>query len=221
MNRWKLTCAVFGVLAAAVVLCHSGWLSQARAAGDGLAQQPPAGGPAKPHTVNPKRPPAGQPAAPRQPQAPGKVTMGGGEFAENAFPPTVSDVDYHNDAWMRDDCLRCHETGVGDAPMTRHEGMPKVLLSAKCRSCHVLVPGQKPAPKKEYTGEFTEFSFPPMIPASESHKRGWMQDDCLLCHEDGVRGAPIVKHKGMPSILLTAKCRSCHVQVRSATIPGR
>jgi len=139
------------------------------------------------------------------------------EFADFAFPPTISDVDYHKDAWIKDDCLRCHETGVGEATVVKHEGMKPILLAAKCRSCHVLIPGQapiEPAPSEE-DSFFADFAFPPMIPASDSHKDAWTNDNCLLCHEDGVRGAPIVRHKEMPALLLEAKCRSCHVQVRS------
>jgi len=40
-------------------------------------------------------------------------------------------------------------------------------------------------------------------------------NSCLLCHETGIKGAPIIQHEGLPGILLTAKCRSCHVQVRA------
>ena len=141
------------------------------------------------------------------------------EFAPNAFPPTVSDVEHHRDASMRNDCLRCHETGVQGATVVKHEGMPDVLLTAKCRSCHILIPGQAPAPPKQPDQEsaFADFAFPPMMPASVSHQDAWTKDNCLLCHETGsVRGAPAVKHRDLPRLLLKAKCRSCHVQVRSA-----
>jgi hypothetical protein len=144
-------------------------------------------------------------------------------FAKNAFPPTVSDTDYHKDAWYKDDCLRCHETGVEKATRIQHKDLPAILLTAKCRSCHVLIPGSspvKPKPTKEES-LFAANAFPPMIPASNSHREAWSNDNCLLCHEDGVKGAPIVKHKNLPKVLLTAKCRSCHVQVRSASVPGR
>lgn len=145
-----------------------------------------------------------------------------GEFAENAFPPTVSDMKYHHKAWYENDCLRCHETGVGDATEVEHKDMPDILLTAKCRTCHVLIPGQKPIEPKKPDEDFEAFAFPPMIPASASHQDVWRKDNCLLCHEDGgVRDAPIVKHKDMPKLLLKSKCRSCHVQVRSSQIPGR
>jgi|GEM_PF-1376028 len=144
-------------------------------------------------------------------------------FAANAFPPAISDMDYHKSGWFRNDCLRCHETGVGDAPEVVHEGMPAILLTAKCRSCHVLIPGKPPMIRKRTAEEelFAINAFPPMIPASASHREAWLDDNCLLCHESGVKGAPKVKHVGMPTILLKSKCRSCHVQVRSSTVAGR
>lgn len=145
------------------------------------------------------------------------------EFADFAFPPTVSDVEYHHNAWYKNDCLRCHETGVEKATVVRHKDMPEILLSAKCRSCHVLIPGQKPVEPKvsEEDALFESYAFPPMIPVSDSHREAWTDDNCLLCHDDGVRGAPIVRHKDMPALLLKSKCRSCHVQVSSSSIPGR
>jgi len=137
------------------------------------------------------------------------------EFLPNAFPPVIPDTDWHQEAWLRDDCTRCHETGVGDAPRIVHEGMPQILMKAKCRSCHVFIEGT-PAPEPEVVeSRFNANAFPPMIPASGSHKTAWIKDDCLLCHEEGNSGAPVVKHEGMPDILFQAKCRSCHVQVRS------
>ncbi|MAE28532.1 MAG: hypothetical protein QF724_09310 [Planctomycetota bacterium] len=66
------------------------------------------------------------------------------DFAAFAFPPTLPDDDSHRDSWTRTDCLNCHETGIQDAPVVTHEGMPSVLLTAKCRSCHVLIPGSVP-----------------------------------------------------------------------------
>ncbi len=173
--------------------------------------------------------PAKQPRPARQkPKSSEKPSPKGDErFADDAFPPTVSDVGYHKKAWFRNDCLRCHETGVGKAPMVVHESMlssaqQAILKTAKCRSCHVKVPGSKPSTKKRKRDErFDEFAFPPMIPASASHRGAWGRQDCLLCHEDGIKGAPIAEHKSMLTsaqrkILSTAKCRSCHVQVRTA-----
>lgn len=138
-------------------------------------------------------------------------------FDDHAFPPTIPDTEWHQKAWWESNCLRCHETGVGDAPMVVHEKMPQILLSAKCRSCHVLIPGSAPRKKPEETrrSPFDDNAFPPMIPNSESHNRAWTKDDCLLCHDSGICDAPVVRHEGLPKILMTAKCRSCHVQVRA------
>ncbi len=144
-------------------------------------------------------------------QAPKKTK---GAFESYAFPPTLSDLSYHRKGWSKNDCLRCHETGVGKAPEVHHKGMPKRLLTAKCRSCHVRIPGSKAKVIKKESKGFLDNAFPPMIPNSPSHKRVWGNNNCLLCHDSGIRGAPIVKHKGMPRILLKSKCRSCHVQVR-------
>ena len=62
---------------------------------------------------------------------------------------------------------------------------------------------------------FEANAFPPMIPASESHRRAWTLHNCLMCHETGVFDAPIVQHEGLPKVYLRVKCRTCHVQVRS------
>ncbi len=151
-----------------------------------------------------------------QPDKPGGKSTG--EFEDDAFPPTMPDIAEHGSAWLKDDCLRCHETGVGKAPEIVHKDLPEILLAAKCRTCHVFIPGSKPrerAKKSDEPGEFEENAFPPMIPASGSHKQAWTRDDCLMCHEDGTKGAPKLVHDGLPRRLQTAKCRTCHVQVRS------
>lgn len=151
-------------------------------------------------------------------QDPDKVT-----FLETAFPPTVPDTDWHRGAWWTDDCMRCHETGVADAPKLVHQGMPDVLLTAKCRSCHVLIPGSKPRKREAAKSRFEPNAFPPMIPASARHRDAWLVNNCLLCHDESrIGGAPMVKHEGMPKVLLQAKCRSCHVQVRTIDVmkPG-
>ncbi len=137
-------------------------------------------------------------------------------FAKAAFPPTIPDRDWHRDAWTKNNCLDCHETGVGDAPMIRHKGLPNITWQSKCRSCHVLIPGNTDyTPPEQEPSPFASWAFPPMMPNNDSHAQAWGNNNCLLCHESGIRGAPIVKHKGMPRIMLKAKCRSCHVQVRS------
>lgn len=138
-------------------------------------------------------------------------------FADFAFPPVIPDTQWHADAWLKNDCLRCHETGVGDAPEVIHRGMPDILLTAKCRTCHVQIPGHVgPVRVVGENSRFTPNAFPPMIPASGYHTRAWYKDDCLLCHENGLAGAPVVRHDGMPPVLLQSKCRTCHVQVRAA-----
>ena len=140
-------------------------------------------------------------------------------FASNAFPPTLPDTEWHRKGWMKNDCLRCHETGVEGAPRVVHRGMPETFLRAECRSCHVLIPGSKPrekAPPGPTEGDlFAANAFPPMIPNSNSHLQTWRRDDCLLCHDSGIKGAPVVEHAGLPRTLLKVKCRSCHVQVRA------
>ncbi|MFG0251884.1 MAG: multiheme c-type cytochrome [Phycisphaerales bacterium JB038] len=142
-------------------------------------------------------------------------------FADNAFPPTLSDTDWHRDGWEVNDCLRCHETGVEDSPPIRHRGMPEILVAAKCRSCHVLIPGEHPDDEilsiEEEEDHFADFAFPPMIPNSPDHLNAWTIDDCMRCHEDGTQDAPIVEHKSehLPKLLLKVKCRTCHVQVRA------
>ena len=74
------------------------------------------------------------------PPEPGEVT-----FARRAFPPTLPADDSHSGAWLRDDCLLCHETGVSSAPLVRHQGMSDLLLAGRCRTCHVPV-----APEESY-----------------------------------------------------------------------
>lgn len=58
-------------------------------------------------------------------------------FADNAFPPLLPANDVHANAWMRDDCMACHERGVAEAPRVVHVGMSDHLLQARCRSCHL------------------------------------------------------------------------------------
>lgn len=58
---------------------------------------------------------------------------------------------------------------------------------------------------------FASNAFPPMLSNSDHHQNAWLRNDCLLCHADGLVGAPLVKHRGMSKVLLEANCRSCHV----------
>ena len=66
------------------------------------------------------------------------------DFAPGAFPPTVSDMDYHRRSWTRVDCLACHETGIQEAPVMRHVSVPALAKDAKCRTCHVFIAGSQP-----------------------------------------------------------------------------
>lgn len=136
-------------------------------------------------------------------------------FLENAFPPTVPDAEWHRDAWMQNDCLRCHETGVGNAPMLVHASLPDLAREVKCRTCHVFVPGSEPRVRDPGDRRFEADAFPPMIPGSSYHQDSWLRADCLLCHENGIKNAPVIRHAGLPPRLLESKCRTCHVQVRA------
>lgn len=140
------------------------------------------------------------------------------EFAENAFPPTMPDTPHHADPWRIPDCLRCHETGVGDAPEVHHaSGIPSGALSSKCRTCHVQIPGSTPRVRPPNPDDaFLAGVFPPMIPDSKSHADSWSNDSCIVCHAAGMREAPKLRHEGLSDVLLYAKCRTCHVQIRAA-----
>jgi len=142
-------------------------------------------------------------------------------FAGNAFPPTLSDTDWHRDGWLVNDCMRCHETGVMDGPVVMHKGMPERLVTAKCRTCHVLIPGDDENAiiivQEDENDMFEDYAFPPVLPNSKAHLDAWTIEDCLRCHEEGVDDAPVVKHESehLPRLLLKAKCRTCHVQIRA------
>ena len=68
-------------------------------------------------------------------------------FAANAFPPPIPDTAWHADAWTTYDCMDCHRDGEADAPVLQHRGMPRRLVTAHCRTCHVLIPGLEPKPQ--------------------------------------------------------------------------
>jgi Cytochrome c554 and c-prime len=138
-------------------------------------------------------------------------------FAVAAFPPTIPDREWHQNAWLKNNCLDCHETGVGDSPMIRHKGLPRITYQSKCRSCHVLVPGKTDYVPKVEESPFESWAFPPMLPNNDNHAKAWGKRDCLMCHESGVKDAPVVKHEGLPRLTLRSKCRTCHVQIRSQT----
>ncbi len=181
-------------------------------------ERPPvASDPPQPAQVPPEPSP---PKSPAPAEAHANPQGGPPAFANNAFPPAIPDSSAHRNAWA-EDCLRCHETGVAEAPRVMHRSVPAVAVTGKCRTCHVEIQGhrmpERGAPPEDLA--YLPNAFPPMIPASESHSDAWEKDSCLLCHEGGVKGAPIVRHEGMPALLLEAKCRSCHVQVRSMLVP--
>jgi len=135
-------------------------------------------------------------------------------FSPHAFPPMLPVDESHENPWLRDDCILCHETGVSGAPIVEHRGMPSLLLGARCRSCHVA-PDPSAAPLTDIYGNelavFKSDAFPPTLPNDDSHRGAWLRDDCLLCHEWGVKDAPVVRHQGMSRILLKGRCRTCHL----------
>lgn len=130
------------------------------------------------------------------------------EFDDNAFPPTLPGDENHSGAWLRTDCLMCHESGIQDAPLVQHNGMSKLLLSGNCRSCHVVV-AEEAEPDDEFP--FARNAFPPTLPTDDSHSNAWLRDDCTMCHDNGVQGAPRIVHLDMAPLLLKARCRSCHL----------
>ncbi|MCP5020776.1 MAG: hypothetical protein GY930_03275 [bacterium] len=134
------------------------------------------------------------------------------DFAQNAFPPTMPEDSSHADAWLKDDCLKCHEDGSNGATRVSHRGMSRALLQSRCRTCHV--PDNKALATAEGSLEellFARNAFPPTLPNDKDHQGAWLRDDCLKCHQGGIARAPKVQHEGMSSILLEAQCRTCHV----------
>ncbi len=143
-------------------------------------------------------------------------------FAFAAFPPTITDKEWHEEAWTAGNCLDCHETGVGKAPEIRHYGIPALAMESNCRTCHVIEPGKLEAVTVEDHGAFLLNAFPPMMPNNDNHVDVWNPKDCLMCHTRDIDDAPQVKHLDMPELLLESSCRTCHVQVRAhQSIPGR
>ena len=133
-------------------------------------------------------------------------------FEATAFPPTLPFDDNHRNAWLRDDCILCHENGIAKAPLVQHAGMSSALLGARCRTCHVVSPPPVPGEVN-----FARRAFPPTLPADPSHDNAWLRDDCLQCHATGVDSAPKVIHQGMADLLLKARCRSCHLPGATGT----
>jgi|GEM_PF-1353114 len=143
-------------------------------------------------------------------------------FAGNAFPPMLPKTEHHENAWLRDDCLLCHEQGLTGAPVVQHRGMSALLAEANCRTCHVAAdPSAGPLTNMagEEVIEFLVDAFPPALPVDNSHSNAWLRKDCLSCHLYGVQGASQVRHHGMSELLLEANCRSCHVPGEGAGSP--
>ena len=67
----------------------------------------------------------------------GAPSAGEVTFLRRAFPPTLPMDVSHENSWLRDDCLKCHEAGLDGAPQVRLQGMAELLLEARCRSCHL------------------------------------------------------------------------------------
>jgi len=62
-------------------------------------------------------------------------------FAQGAFPPTIPDREWHNNAWLLTDCLACHGKDTqGEAPKIVHKDLPELYLNVNCRTCHVPRP---------------------------------------------------------------------------------
>ena len=73
-----------------------------------------------------------------------KTKSANAEYAPGAFPPVLSNAEYHQRAWTRTDCLTCHESGVQKAPKMKHASVTKLAKGSKCRSCHVTASAQEP-----------------------------------------------------------------------------
>ena len=132
-------------------------------------------------------------------------------FDSAAFPPTLPRDDAHLNAWLRKDCILCHQSGVAGAPIVQHVGMSKALLDARCRTCHIV----SGVPSVDEV-VFARRAFPPTMPVDGLHQGAWLRDDCLMCHQTGAAGAPKVVHQGMSGLLLEARCRSCHLPSASS-----
>ena len=73
-----------------------------------------------------------------------KASGDASKFVPGAFPPTLSDREYHEKSWTRTDCMTCHEKGTFGAPVTKHKSVVPIAKEAKCRSCHVFIKGSEP-----------------------------------------------------------------------------
>ena len=67
--------------------------------------------------------------------------------------------------------------------------------------------------------DFAPGAFPPTLSGEEYHGRSWTREDCLVCHEIGVKEAPKMRHISLPEIAASAKCRTCHVLIADQKAP--
>ena len=146
MMRWIGPISILVLLVTSGVACQAepamGIRSDAQSESQAAQQAPKSPAAAKPAQAKTEaRDESSRKEAPDRRPTSSRELPSTGDFAENAFPPTIPDTEWHQHAWLELDCLRCHETGVGEAPMVVHEDMPSILLTAKCRSCHVQVRG--------------------------------------------------------------------------------
>ena len=61
--------------------------------------------------------------------------------------------------------------------------------------------------------EFAPGAFPPTLSGEDYHAESWTRSDCLVCHDQGVKDAPKMKHTSVPAIAADSKCRTCHVLI--------
>lgn len=94
-------------------------------------------------------------------------------------PPAVAPPRIPHDLVGREDCLMCHKMGIAFAPHIpeNHTGLPVDL----CQTCH-----QAAAPAVAVPEETREVG---VMPSQVSHPIEG-REDCRLCHETGVGGAP-------------------------------
>lgn len=115
------------------------------------------------------------------------LASGGDERGTSAQPPIPHLLE------GREDCLSCHQTGVGGAPRVASDHIGRT--NETCGQCHVP------------TG--VERAGAPAIPHSVERREA-----CLSCHEAGEGGAPKIpeNHAGRTD----ETCRQCHAAAGAA-----
>lgn len=125
-----------------------------------------------------------------------------GEPESPAAAPTIPSIPHPLEG--NDDCLLCHETGVGTATQipADHTGR----TSDVCASCHQ--PGAAAPPP-------AEAATIPSVPHAVAGR-----ENCLSCHQEGIGGAPRTPsdHAGRTN----DTCQSCHQsdQVAAPSAPA-